>query len=339
MIPSFSWIGSARHGDIKEQKLIMADHLIGKSWGLSGALATALLTLALIAPAGAEAAGPLPGAPGQLGAVVPPTESAVSTALSQAPPASGAAATGAAVPERAASVPVVTPPAPPPVPVVARPTPPPAPATPTPVALAPATAGLMRQAVSAPARSVPQPDAVPAVNAAPSLSSAARPDTALEGQSPADRRAHPRAHQPAARMMPARPVALTRRARVSRFPFAHPWSPAPVLDGTSRRGTQPVAPARRADSGRGRHIAPPRSSPEVALTTSPVALPLSAELAPGGAEGSAAGAGGGAAGATAAAVLALVGVCILRALLPGLLGLGLAPVQSALLVSRLERPG
>ena len=88
-----------------------------------------------------------------------------------------------------------------------------------------------------------------------------------------------------------------------------------------------------------RHVAEPLSRRSSAVTTSQVAPPVLAILPPGGAEGSAAGAGGGAAGATTAALLAIVGVFMLRALLPGLLGLGLAPARSALLDLRLERPG
>ena len=88
-----------------------------------------------------------------------------------------------------------------------------------------------------------------------------------------------------------------------------------------------------------RHVAARPSRAVSTVTTPQLGPPVSASLPPGGAEGSAAGAGGGVAGATAAALLALVGVCMLRALLPGLLGLGLAPARSALLVSRLERPG
>ena len=139
----------------------MADHLIGKFWGLSGALVTALLTLALIAPAGAEAAGPGSAALSQLAALVPaPAQSAVSAALSRVPSASGAAAPAVAVPESPPPVHVVVPP-PPSVPVVARPTPPPAPANPASTAPlpVPAPAGIASLAVSVPAQSVPQPDA------------------------------------------------------------------------------------------------------------------------------------------------------------------------------------
>ena len=139
----------------------MADHLIGKFWGLSGALMTALLTLALIAPAGAEAAGPGSSALSQLAALVPaPAQSAVSAALSQVPSASGAAASAVAVPESPPPVHVVVPP-PPSVPAVARPTPPPAPANPASAAPlpVPVPAGIASLAVSVPAQSVPQPDA------------------------------------------------------------------------------------------------------------------------------------------------------------------------------------
>jgi hypothetical protein len=329
----------------------MADHLIGKFWGLWGALMAALLTLALIAPPGAEAAGPGSGALGQLGALVPvPAQSAVSAALAQVPSAGGAGASAAAVPNSPPSVPVVVPPPPPPVPAVARPTPAPAPANPASAAPVPVPvpvpvpqpARIAGQTVSAPAQSVPQPDAaVQAALSEANPSSSARPKPALGGRTPAHRIAHPRAHRHAGSPRWAS-AASAQRAPIARPTAALPWSPVSVLE-TSRRGTQPAAPARRADSrsesGRARHLAPPRSRPGGAVTTAPLAVPLSAVLPPGGAEGSAAGAGGAAAGAAAAALLALVGLCILRALLPGLLGLGLAPVQSAFLVSRLERPG
>ena len=321
----------------------MADHLIGKYLGLSGALVTALLTLALIAPAGAEAAGPGSAALSQLAALVPaPAQSAVSAALSRVPSASGAAAPAVAVPESPPPVHVVVPP-PPSVPVVARPTPPPAPANPASTAPlpVPAPAGIASLAVSVPAQSVPQPDAAMQAAVTERPSSTPRLDAALGGRPPAHRLAHRRAHRHAGSPRSVS-AASTRRAPIARPTAARPWSPVSVLE-TSRRGTQPAAPARHADSrsesGRARHVAPPRSRPGVAVTTAPVVFPLSAALPPGGAEGSAAGAGGAAAGAAAAALLALFGLCILRALLPGLLGLGLAPARSAFLVSRLERPG
>ncbi len=330
----------------------MADHLIGKFWGLSGALMATLLALALIAPAGAQATGPGSGALGQLGALIPaPAQSAVSAALAQVPSASAAAASAVAVPDSPPSVPVVVPRPPPPVPVVARPTPAPAnPASaapvpvPVPVPIAvpvPQPAGIAGQAVSAPAQSVPQPDAaVQAALSEANPSSSARPKPTLGGQTPAHRIAHPRAHRHAGSPRWAS-AASARRAPIARPTAALPWSPVSVLE--TSRGTQPAAPARRTDSrsesGRARHLAPPRSRPGGAVTTTPLAVPLSAVLPPGGAEGSAAGAGGAAAGAAGAALLALVGLCILRALLPGLLGLGLPPVRSTFLVSRLERPG
>jgi len=310
----------------------MADHLIGKFWGLMGALAAALLTLALIAPAGAEAASPASGALSQLGAVIPaPARSAVSAALSEIPTASGAGAPG--VPQ----------PVPPPhVPVPASPVPPVGQTMQSPTPASPADVG-DGHAVVVPAVSVPQPDAAPrAVQTASNLTTTIRPDSVVGGARPAHRLTRPRAH---------RHTAAARWARASRtggIPIVHtlavrPLSPVPVFETTSRRGTQPAVPARRADSHgqsrRAHHIAPRRSRPGAAANMTPVALPLSAALPPGGAEGSAAGAGGAAAGAATAALLVIVGLCILRALLPGLLGLGLAPARSAFLVSRLERPG
>jgi hypothetical protein len=323
----------------------MADHLIGKSWGLSGALITALLTLALIAPAGAEAAGPGMGALAKLAALVPaPAQSAVSAALSQVSSASGAAASGTAMPESPPPVHVVVPP-PPSVPALARPTPPPASANPVPAAPlpVPVPGGVAGLAVSVPAESVPRPDAaVQAALTEQNPSSTTRPDAALGGRTPAHRLAHRRAHrhEGAPRSVSA---ASTRRAPIARTTTAtRPLSPLLVLE-PSRRGTQPAAPARRGDSRsesrRARQVAPPRSRPGVAVTAAPLAFPPSAALPPGGSEGSAAGAGGAATGAAAATLLALFGLCILRALLPGLLGLGLAPARSAFLVSRLERPG
>ena len=237
----------------------MADHLIGKFWGLSGALVTALLTLALIAPAGAEAAGPGSAALSQLAALVPaPAQSAVSAALSQAPSANGAAASAVAVPESPPPVHVVVPP-PPSVPVVARPTPPPAPANPAPAAPlpVPVPAGVASLAVSVPAESVPQPDAaVQAAVTERNPSSTARPDAALGGPTPPHRLAHRRAHRHAGSPRSVS-AASTRRAPIARPTAAGLWSPVSVLE-TSRRGTQPAAPARRADSRsesrRARHV-------------------------------------------------------------------------------------
>jgi len=314
----------------------MVDHLIRQTWGLSGALTAALLTLAVIVPAGAAASVADAGALSQLASVVPaPANGAVSAALSQVASASAAGVSGAVVPHLPPSVPVVAPPPPPLMPAGARPAPPPAPPVPLP-------AGVPGQAMTAPAQSAPQPDA--AVRAALTQTISATtvlPDPALGGRTALHRITHPRAHRHAGSPTSAS-AASTRRVLTAHTTGARTWSPVSMLE-TSRRGVQPTAPARRAvsrtESGRAPHLAPPRSRPGSALTTSQLALPLSAALPPGGGEGSAAGAGGSAAGAAAAALLATVGLCILRALLPGLLGLGLAPARSAFLVSRLERPG
>lgn len=77
-----------------------------------------------------------------------------------------------------------------------------------------------------------------------------------------------------------------------------------------------------------------------AATTSPVVkLPVPGSLPPPGAEGAAGGGAAGAAGAGIAALLVLMALYGMRALLPGLLALELGRWPSALLVSRLERPG
>jgi len=329
----------------------MADHLIGKFWGLAGALAAALLALALTVPSGAKAAGPGSGALSQLASVVPaPAQSAVSAALSQVSSASGAPASGSAVPEAPPAVHVVVPsppavhvvvPPPPPVPAVPRPTSPSSPADFTSAAPAPLPAEVASQ--TGQAQSVPSPDvAIQAALSGPNSSSAARPEPALGGRTPAHRVARPHAHRRTSSVSSAAATS-TLLPPVASTIAAGPWSPVSVLGTTSRRGAKPTALDHRADSPsearRARHVAKPRPRPGSAVNTAQVALPLSAALPPGGAEGSAAGVGGAAAGAATAALLAIVGLCILRALLPGLVGLGLTPVQSALLVSRLERPG
>jgi len=325
----------------------MADHLTGKFWGLWGALIAALITLALIVPAGAEAASPGSAALGQITDLVPaPVQSAVAAALSQVPSASVPGASGASP----LPAPVVTPTARPHVPIVAS-TPPPTVVLPTqarqlPVPAPPPVATVVSgygRAPSAPAESVPQPDvALKALGTelSPPNPRGSRPSVGR--QIPTRRHPHGRARHHSGSLASVR-AASTRRAPIARAIAAFTWLPARASGATSRRGAQPAAPARRADSRvparHARHLGSPPSRPGRAVSTPPLALPLSSALPPGGAEGSAAGAGGGAGGATAAAVLALVGLCILRALLPGLLGLGLGPVQSALLVSRLERPG
>ncbi len=325
----------------------MVDHLIGKLWGLSGALTAVLFTLALTVPAGAQAAGTASGALSQLGAVVPaPAQSAVAAALSQAPSAGGTGAPEVTVPQPQTSVPVVSPPAMPHVPVVTPPAQLQQPPTPQ-----PAAAGGGGQSVTAATQvisaiaSVPQPDAAArALQTGSSLSSTStRSAPAPGGRTPAHRLDRPRVHRHRSSLASAQ-LASTGGVPIARAAAVRPWAPIRVFETSSRRGKQPAASARRTHSrNESRHARPAavrRSRPGGAETTSPsLTFPLSAALPPGGAEGSAAGAGGAAAGAAAAALLALVGMCILRALLPGLLGLGLTPVQSALLVSRLERPG
>jgi hypothetical protein len=307
-----------------------------------------LFTLALTAPAGAQAAGIASGALSQLGAVVPaPAQSAVAAALSQVPSVGGTDASEATVPQPQRSVPVVSPPAMPHIPVVAPPAQLQQPRTPQ----QPAAAGGGGPSVTAAAQvisaiaSVPQPDAAArALQTGSSLSSTStRSAPAPGGRTPAHRLDRPRVHRHRGSLTSAQ-LASTGGVPNARAAAVRPWSPIPVFETSSRRGKQPAASARRTDSRmESRHARPAavgRPRPGGAETTSPsLTFPLSAALPPGGAEGSAAGAGSAAAGAAAAALLALVGVCILRALLPGLLGLGLTPVQSALLVSRLERPG
>ncbi len=311
----------------------MADQLVTKFWGLCAALGAALLTLALIAPAGAEASGPGYGALSQLSSVVPaPAQAAVAAALARVPS------------------PPVVPAAPSPQPVAAPVTPPPAVPPPAAAAVVDSTAAARA------AQPTPQPDSavstasvsVPTVSARttgkrPNPPAPARSGTSLGGQASAHRVSHPKGHRAGQRGLRrlARP-APTRRIRIATAPIH--WPVLPLAHAvTDHRSHATSVPARHVDSrkaSRGtRHAAEPPSPPSSALTTTQLAPPVSATLPPGGAEGSAPGAAGSAAGATAAALLALVGVCMLRALLPGLLGLGLAPGRSALLVLRLERPG
>jgi hypothetical protein len=313
----------------------MADHLVTKFWGLCPALIVALVTLAL-APAGAEASGPGSSALSQLGSVVPaPAQAAVAAALAQVPS------------------PPVVPAAPSPPHVAAPVTSPPPPDMPPPAAAAVVDAAAAARA----AQPTPQPESgvstatvsVPRVSARttgkrPHPPAPARSGTSLGGQASAHRVSHPKGHRAGqrGRVHPARKPAVGHRAAT--FAFATPVVSPLAHAASAHRSRAASASARHIDTRKAshgkRHVAePPSPRPSAVTTTSQLAPPVSAILPPGGAEGSAAGAGGGAAGATAAALLALVGVCILRALLPGLLGLGLAPARSALLDLRLERPG
>jgi len=313
----------------------MADHLVTKFRGLCGVLTVALLTLALIAPAGAEASGPGYGGLSQLSSVVPaPAQAAVADALARVPSSS-------AVPAA---------PSPPPVEISAPP-------QPTPAVPSTAAASVVNSAAAAavaarptpqPAGAIPTPTvSVPAVSVRttgkrPNPPAPARSGSSLGGQASAHRVSRPKGHRAGQRGLRREgPPPVPRR---SLFAFGRARSPVPlVAQGVSgNRNHAATAPAHHAYIRRNwrgsRHVELP-SRRTSAVTTSQVVPPVLAILPPGGAEGSAAGTGGGAAGATAAALLAIVGVFMLRALLPGLLGLGLAPARSALLDLRLERPG
>lgn len=340
----------------------MADHLLRKFRGLRGvgAMFVALVMLALIAPAGAEASGPGSGVLSQLSDVVPASaQSAVSAALSQVPSATSGGAAAVSVP--APSAPVVKPSASPSLPSVA-----PSGAVPVPTIHLPTVQvptvhvpavhvplwgppSVVVQTPSAPVGTGPRPDvaaAVPALSLKPTRTTPnprppAVPDPFRRRHASAHRLDHPQGHRGG--HIDARGSARPAAAPLAPSAGASaPWSPVTLSLAPGRRGTQPVPPARHPDFGgpasRARHLSAQGSPPTSAVTNLQLGPPVPVSLAPGGAEGSAPGAAGGAAGATAA-ILALIGICMLRALSPGLLGLGLTPVRSALLVSRLERPG
>ncbi len=311
----------------------MADHLLAKFRGLCGALTVALLTLVLIVPASAEGSSPGLDALSQLSNVVPaPAQAAVAAALAQVPSPSPVESVPPAIvtiPTPAASTQTVGPPVATPagnVPAVTVPVPaPPRPDT----------------ANSAPAISVPTVS-VRTTGKRLNPPARARPDVSLGGQAsahrvsrPKGRRAGQRGLRSPARAAPTRPGPLAA--------VGARWVPVPPAHAVlvhAHHATAARAPFRASRRSDGPPRLAARPSRAVSTVSTPqLGPPVSANLPPGGAEGAAAGAGGGLAGAAAVALLALVGVCILRALLPGLLGLGLAPARSALLVSRLERPG
>ena len=311
----------------------MADHLLAKFRGLCGALTVALLTLALIVPAGAEASGPGLDALGQVSNVVPaPAQAAVAAALAQVPspsPVGSVPSATVAIPTPAPSTQTVGPSVATPagnVPAVAVPVPPPP---------RPDTAN------SAPTISVPMVS-VHTTGKRPNPPARARPHASLGGQASAHRVSRPKGRRAGQRGLrsPARP-APTRPGPLAAVGAR--WAPVPPADAVlvhahhATAAPSPPHARRRSDSPR--HLAARRSRAVSTVSTPQLVPPVSANLPPGGAEGAAAGVGGGVAGSAAVALLALVGVCMLRALLPGLLGLGLAPARSALLVSRLERPG
>ena len=295
----------------------------------------ALLTLALIVPAGAEASGPGLDALSQLSNVLPaPAQAAVAAALAQVPSPS---------PSPVGSVPSAT---------VAIPTPAPSTQTVAPSVATPAGS------VPAMAVPVPPPRRPDTANSAPTISvptvsvrttgkrpnppARARPDASLGGQASAHRVSRPKGRRAGQRGLrsPARP-APTRPGPLAAVGAR--WAPVPpahaVLVYAHHATAAPVQSRGRKRSDGPRHRAAGPSRAVSTVSAPQLGPPVSADLPPGGAEGAAAGSGGGAAGSAAVALLALVGVCMLRALLPGLLGLGLAPARSALLVSRLERPG
>ncbi len=311
----------------------MADHLLAKFRGLCGALTVALLTLALIVPAGAEASGPGLDALSQLSNVVPaPAQAAVAAALAQVPSPSPVGS----VPSATAAIPTPAPSAQTVGPSVA-----------TPAGNVPAAAAAVppppRPDTANPAPTISVPTvAVRTTGKRPNPPARARPDASLGGQASAHRVSRPKGRRAGQRGLrsPARP-APTRPGPLAAV--AARWAPVPPAHAVlvhAHHATAARAPSRaRRRSDGPRHLAARPSRAVSTVSTPQLGPPVSANLPPGGAEGAAAGVGGGVAGAAAVALLALVGVCMLRALLPGLLGLGLAPARSALLVSRLERPG
>lgn len=148
----------------------------------------------------------------------------------------------------------------------------------------------------------------------------------------------------------ARPVGLDRPRPaliVRRYEPPLTFSPAAGSGGAPRSAAH-SHPWHRVDThvtaGRRPIIGPRREREAVALASFVVAMatiisPESSSLPPGGAEGFATGAGGASPGAVASAVLALAGVALLTALLPGLLPLDVLPWRSAVLTLGLERPG
>jgi len=104
-----------------------------------------------------------------------------------------------------------------------------------------------------------------------------------------------------------------------------------------RSGAQTRRHARSVPAAGARHV--PRAREEAVITSPALQLPATSALPPAGAEGATGGGAAGAAGASAAALLVFVALYLTRALLPGLLALGVSRWQSALLVCRLERPG
>jgi hypothetical protein len=341
----------------------MADHLFRKTWGSLGtpALLVALLVFVLATPGRARADSPTSGAVGQLSAVVPAAaQAAVSAALNQASSAgANVAVTVPVSPAPAAVVPASPPPAAGPSPTPSTPTPS-ASTRSTSMPLAPVASVLSGPVTPAPPS---QPAAATATAAAPAASAtptsnASAPGPASIGQSAAaalsgslirsipgkatgQRAVHGITRHPRRPGWGGRSTALRHPVAPASPAWRAPlWSPTTPLAAPARHHSREAAPAHRntlggpADRGHGSR---PPLDPAAAAPT--VQLPPSSALPPAGVESVAVGGASGAAGATAAALLALVGICLMRALLPGLLALRIGRWQSALLVCRLERPG
>src|ERR1700755_800061 len=88
-----------------------------------------------------------------------------------------------------------------------------------------------------------------------------------------------------------------------------------------RSHLRPDRPVHRDAPPAGRARKTTQSPPRTAVAAPLLQLPSLPSAPPPGGVGAAAGGGGGATGATAAALLALVGICLMRALLPGRLAL------------------
>jgi hypothetical protein len=318
----------------------MADHPLRNSWGSWGtpALTLVLLVLALLTPAGARAAIGSPAVAIQLPAVDPAAaQSAVSSAVAQASAAAAAAqATVPPAPVSPVASPVASAPAP--VPTVAVPPVPVTPASPPPPPV------VLNPAPPAPSEGAPGalPQSLSVAMSATSGHRSARPRPAPIGAvalaGAVRRAAHVGARGHARRARHLHSAQIARRT----FQSPHwawavpPWTPAPPLGrAAARQSAHVVGPSRPARHGVRSHR--PIASPVNTAVAIPLPrLPIPSGLPPAGAAGVSS---GGAAGAGAAALLALAGIWLLRALLPGLLALGPGPWRTALLVCRLERPG
>jgi hypothetical protein len=318
------------------RKLIMADHLfVFRGHRAVWAIALAILSLALLQPAGAQASGSLIQLPAA-------AQGAIDTALAQAyvPTVSVVSGTtvSVTVSPAPAAPPVVAPPAPAPASAVLPPNPPAVPSAPT---------GVPSIPLRSPAQVAPTVPAGVAQQIAGTKPAGAGGPVVVQPTPPAvvRRAAHP----------VARPDGRTARRSVTRASAPAPRTGpvgAPRVSATfpaetalaaqARHGSGPAVRAHRGAARdpvlRTHRLQRPASGPS-SVAAGQWGPPVSASPPPGGAEGAATGGGGSAAGAATAALLALVGVGLLRALLPGLLALRRRPLRSALVVSALEHPG